>query len=148
MFNFVSFLTQFLKETPRFYDKKYLQRHSVAGIVFYLLFCGSVGRIGEQAQLTSALDGLGQGSLMVSAGGGDTTGEDLASLAHELAQLSNVLVVNDGVGVSAELAHLLAGLSLEIPRRSFGSLRGSRSGCGCGSNVGIILHDGKSPFVN
>ena len=77
---------------------------------------------------------------MVSAGSGDTAGEDLASFAHELPQLGNVLIVDGAIGVSAELADLLAGLSLEIPGGSFSAFRRSGGRSLNGSGV-VILHD-------
>ena len=99
----------------------------------------SVGRVGQKTQLTSAFDGFGQGSLMVSAGSGDATGQDLASFAHKLAQFCNILIVDGAGGVGTELADLLAGLSLEVPGSSFGAFCGSS---GLNGSVCIIFHDG------
>ena len=70
--------------------------------------CALVGDVGQQSDLTSALDSLGQLTLMHSAGTGGSAGQNLAALRHEAAELCSVLVVNGLALISAELANLAA----------------------------------------
>lgn len=53
-----------------------------------------VSHVGQQCDLTCALDGDGQLTLMLCAGTGGTTGQNLAALGNVAAQLGSVLIVN------------------------------------------------------
>ena len=70
--------------------------------------CSLFGDEGEQSDLTGALDGLGQLTLMHRAGTGGSAGQDLRTLGDEAAQLGGVLIVDILALVNAELAHLFA----------------------------------------
>ena len=70
--------------------------------------CSLFGDEGEQSDLTGALDGLGQLTLMHRAGTGGSAGQDLRTLGDEAAQLGGVLLVDILGLVNAELAHLFA----------------------------------------
>ena len=67
-----------------------------------------LGNEGQQSDLTGTLNGLGQLTLMHSAGTGGTAGQDLGALADEAAQLGGVLVIDVLALVHAELADLAA----------------------------------------
>jgi hypothetical protein len=54
----------------------------------------SVGDVGQQSDLTSALDGLGQLTLVHSASAGGSPGQDLGALGEEAAQLGSVLIID------------------------------------------------------
>ena len=58
--------------------------------------CALVSHVGQQSDLTGALDGGGQSALVSGTGTGGTAGQDLATLGQVTAQLSSVLVVNSG----------------------------------------------------
>ena len=68
----------------------------------------SVVSVGENCDLTSAFDSLGQFTLMHSAGSSDSSGKDLASFADETAEFSNIFVVDEINFVSSELANFLS----------------------------------------
>ena len=56
------------------------------------MFVFLVGDEGQQRDLTGALDGLGQLTLMHGAGAGGAAGQDLAPLRQEPAQLGRVRI--------------------------------------------------------
>ena len=56
--------------------------------------CSLFGDEGEQSDLTGALDGLGQLTLVHGAGAGGPAGQDLGPLGNEAAQLGGVLIVD------------------------------------------------------
>ena len=74
----------------------------------------SVGHVGQKSDLTGALDGLGELTLMHGAGTGGTAGKNLAALRKEPAKLRGVLVINESGLVHAELANLSAATGLRI----------------------------------
>ena len=78
-----------------------------------------VGDEGQQSDLTSPLDGLGQLTLMHGAGAGGAAGQDLGALGHETTQLGGVLVINGLALVRAELADLAALTAVHGTRRFF-----------------------------
>ena len=67
-----------------------------------------VGDVGQQSNVTSTLDSIGQPTLMHSTGASGTTGQDLGTLRHEALQLSNILVIDVLHLVDAEGANLTA----------------------------------------
>ena len=54
----------------------------------------SVSHIGQQGDLTGALDGDGQLTLMHGTGAGGTTGQDLAALGNVTAQFCGILIID------------------------------------------------------
>ena len=68
--------------------------------------------------MTSSLDSCRQLSLVICAGAGNTTGENLSSLCHALSELSDILVINFISSVNTEHTNLLAA-SLHWPSGSF-----------------------------
>ena len=62
--------------------------------------------VGQQSDLTSALDSGGQVTLVSSAGTGGTAGQDLATLGQVTAELCSILVVDSGHLVSTESTNL------------------------------------------
>ena len=64
--------------------------------------------VDEQSHLTGALDFAGQKTLMMRAGAGDATGNDLAAFGHEITQDVGTLVIQGQILVSAEAAELAA----------------------------------------
>ena len=56
--------------------------------------CSLFGDEGEQSDLTGALDGLGQLTLMHGAGAGGSAGQNLGALRKETAQLGGVLIID------------------------------------------------------
>ena len=68
-----------------------------------------VGRVRQQCAEPCSLDGLGELTLMIGAGAGNSAGQDLGTLGHALAELSGVLIINGLCSVNAEHANLLAG---------------------------------------
>ena len=76
--------------------------------VMFMVAVLSVGHVGQQSNLTSALDSGVQLALVLSAGTGDTAGQNLAALADELAELSSVLVIDEINLVRTEDADLLS----------------------------------------
>ena len=64
--------------------------------------------VGQQGDLTGALDGLGQLTLMHGAGAGGPAGQDLGTLRNETTQLGGVLIINALALLGAELADLTA----------------------------------------
>ena len=67
-----------------------------------------VGDVGQQGDLTGALDGLGQLTLMHGAGAGGAAGQDLSALGSIAAQLGSVLIVDALDLVHAEGTDLAA----------------------------------------
>ena len=74
----------------------------------------SVSGVGQQRQMTRALDRCCEVTLMSCAGAGHAARKDLASLGHEAAQTCDVLVINVLYLVNAEASNLLAGLSAAV----------------------------------
>ena len=73
-----------------------------------LRFSELVRSIGQQSQMTSSLDRLGQLALMHSAGTRHAAGQDLGPVADIFAQLSSVFIVDVLDFVHTELANLSA----------------------------------------
>ena len=67
-----------------------------------------LGNVGQQSDLTGALDSGGQGALMCCAGTGGTAGQDLAALGQVTAELCSILVIDAGHLLNAESTYLLA----------------------------------------
>ena len=68
----------------------------------------SVSDVGQQSDLTCALDSGGQVTLVGSTGTGGTAGQNLATLGQVTAELSGVLVIDAGHLIHAECTNLLA----------------------------------------
>ena len=102
--NFWFFRTSAKKHTRPVWSQK---KSCPCGQLFSNL-CSLFGDEGEQSDLTGALDGLGQLTLMHRAGTGGSAGQDLRTLGDEAAQLGGVLIVDILALVNAELAHLFA----------------------------------------
>ena len=66
-----------------------------------------VSDVGQQGDLTGALDGGGQVTLVSGAGTGGTAGQDLAALGQVKAELCSVLRVDNCHLVNAEITYLL-----------------------------------------
>ena len=64
--------------------------------------------VGQQSNLTGALDSGGQGTLVSGAGTGGPAGQGLAALGQVTADLCSVLIVDSSHLVHAECAYLLA----------------------------------------
>ncbi len=64
--------------------------------------------VDEQSHLAGALDFAGQQALVMSAGAGDTAGNDLAAFSDEIAQDIGTLVIQGQFFVGAEAAKLAA----------------------------------------
>ena len=67
-----------------------------------------VGHEGQQRDLTGALDGLSELTLVHGAGAGGPAGQDLGTLRDKAAQLGGVFVIDILAFVRAELADLAA----------------------------------------
>ena len=102
-----------------------------------------VGDVGEKSDVSCALDGLGQLTLMLGAGAGHAAGKDLCALADETAKLCNILVVNIVNLIGAENANLaaLSGTCITVESRTLGTL-GSCSGSGGFGGSGVDVHLG------
>ena len=68
----------------------------------------SVCDVGQQGDLTGALDGDRQLALMGCAGAGSTAGQDLAALGNVAAELGGILEIDARSLVDAEVTYLLA----------------------------------------
>src|SRR3954451_9481047 len=68
-------------------------------------------RVGQQRHLAAVLDRRRDVALVLRAVAGDSTGADLAAVGDELPQQVGVLVVDVGVLLLAEGAHLLLRLA-------------------------------------
>src|SRR3954451_12340931 len=82
---------------------------------------GGLGRVGQQRELTGALDGGRDLVLVPAAGAGDATRPDLAALGHEPAQAGDVLVVDEldlVLAIRAGLAAPAARAALLVPATS------------------------------
>src|SRR5215210_1123831 len=86
---------------------------SAAKITFTV---ASPRRIGEQGDFTSVLDGGCHPALVLSAIAGHPSCPNLPALAHELAQQSDVLVVDSLRFVGAELTKLSLALTRRLAR--------------------------------
>jgi hypothetical protein len=64
--------------------------------------------VGQQSDLTSALDSGGQVTLVSGAGTGGTAGQNLAALGQVTAELAGVLVIDAGHLIHAKCANLSA----------------------------------------
>ena len=64
--------------------------------------------VGQQGDLTGALDGDGQLTLMLGAGAGRAAGQDLAALGRVAAKLGSILEINARNLVHAEVTNLSA----------------------------------------
>src|SRR5438034_11725389 len=73
-----------------------------------LVSAGALAHVGQQRQLTRALDGTGDLVLMPAAGARDAARADLAAVRDELPQGDDVLVVDELHLVAAVLAGLPA----------------------------------------
>ena len=80
----------------------------------------SVGHVRQKSDLTGALDGLGELTLMMSAGTGSATRQDLAAFGQETAKLRSVLIIDRLALINAELANLSALMILLILIKSHG----------------------------
>src|ERR1700759_4918432 len=77
-----------------------------------------LGRVRQEGDLASALDGGRDLVLVPAAGAGDATGPDLAALGHEATQTGHVLVVDEldlVLPVRAGLATPAARAALLVP---------------------------------
>jgi len=68
----------------------------------------SVADVRQESDLTGSLDGNGDLTLMLCAAAGDAAGQDLASLADELSQAGNILIVKLFDLVGAEQTNFLS----------------------------------------
>ena len=83
-----------------------------------------VADVGHQGNVTSTLDGHGQGALMESAGAGHTAGDDLCTLRNVLTQTGHVLVIDGVDAIDTEAANLLAAAADGARgARAFGSFK-------------------------
>ncbi|KAG5729474.1 hypothetical protein E4T56_gene20938, partial [Termitomyces sp. T112] len=64
--------------------------------------------VGQQAQMTGALDRLTQFTLLLGGNGGDAAGNDLATFGHEALKQADVLIVDLGSVLAREGAALAA----------------------------------------
>ena len=71
-------------------------------------FAGLFSHVGQQSDLTSALDSGGQVTLVSCAGAGGTAGQDLATLGQVTAELCSIVVIDSGHLVGTEGSYLLA----------------------------------------
>ena len=77
--------------------------------MFGALSCNELfSNVGQQSDLTCALDSGGQVTLVSCTGTGGTAGQNLATLGQVTAELSSVLVIDAGHLVHAESTNLLA----------------------------------------
>jgi hypothetical protein len=67
-----------------------------------------VANVGQKSSLTSTLDSSVELTLVNSASAGHSSGQDLAALADELAELSGILVIDISNLIGAENANLLS----------------------------------------
>ena len=67
-----------------------------------------VSDVGQQSDLTCALDSFSQFTLVHCASAGCTTRQDLAAVGHVTSQLCGVFVIDVSALVNAELANLSA----------------------------------------
>lgn len=68
----------------------------------------SVGNIGKQSNLTSALDSGRKFTLMLCTSSGNSSGKDLSTLGNELSELCGILIVNVSYLVGTEYANLFS----------------------------------------
>jgi hypothetical protein len=73
-----------------------------------------VGGVGEQGDVTRALERDREAPLVPSAGARDATRKDLASLADEAAEARNLLVVDEMDLLHTEVANLLMRLAVSL----------------------------------
>src|SRR5438067_9821002 len=73
-----------------------------------------VGRIGEQGDVTGALERDREAPLVTRAGSRHATGQDLASLADEAAKARDLLVVDEMDLLHTEIANLLVRLTVPL----------------------------------
>ncbi len=73
-----------------------------------------IGHIGQKCDLTGALNGLGELTLMHSTGTGCTAGKNLAALGKETAKFRSVLIINVCSLVNTELAYFSAATIFRI----------------------------------
>ncbi len=73
-----------------------------------------VGGIGEQGDVTGALERDREATLMTSAGSRHATRQDLASLADEAAKARDLLVVDEMDLLHTEVANLLVWLAVPL----------------------------------
>ena len=92
--------------------------------MWFCLRLNLVSDVGEKCDVTGSLDSESQLSLVLSAGTGDSSGEDLASFGSALGQSLGVLVVDVIDTVSTEGANFLSSVSVGT-LHSLGSRFGS-----------------------
>src|SRR2546421_12943730 len=73
-----------------------------------------VGRIGQQGDMPSALEGHREPPLVASTGAGHAAREDLSSLTHEAAESRHFFVIDQVDLLRAEVADLLVRLSVSL----------------------------------
>src|SRR5699024_6764684 len=83
----------------------------------------SVADVGQQSNVTGALDVDEQRTLRERAGAGHAAGDDLRALADILAQTGNILVIDMIDTINAEAANLLAAAALRAAGTAFLSLK-------------------------
>jgi hypothetical protein len=75
---------------------------------FFYCICQLVANVGQKSNLASTLDSGVELTLVNSASAGHSSGQDLAALADELAELSGILVIDISNLIGAENANLLS----------------------------------------
>lgn len=83
-------------------NKKPTPRLSLRGFLMLILVC----RVRQKSAESCSLDSLGQLTLMISTGAGDTAGQDLCTLGHALSELSGILIINSFSSVNTEHTNL------------------------------------------
>ena len=85
-------------------NKKELSQQKETAPIFTI----SVGNVGQECNLTCALDGGSQLTLMLCTSSGDSSGKNLAALGNELSELCGILIVDISNLALAEYANLFS----------------------------------------